>query len=258
MYICEKRKEPENMSDKKLEVIKNLQQAEAVYVIMSGFTKMPYVVCDEVTFDDKVFIYFEEEHAKEAGKRLLEAGNLVHIAKVEKRQFLEFYTSLYPIGVNCLHINQGVDGEIQIQQSDLLRRKEPEDMDDGKVRVENPEFQLTALYFAQEFRKNQTMPMSDELREIYEEMLAHFGRGQYIVPTQEEHGIPILKQKEGQAYLPLFTDLQEFQKFNREGKFKGGVVEAEKVSNLLHEEMSGVVVNPFGVNLLLNMEKKNA
>ena len=43
------------MSDKKLEVIKNLQQAEAIYVIMSGFTKMPYVACDEETFDDKVW-----------------------------------------------------------------------------------------------------------------------------------------------------------------------------------------------------------
>ena len=63
------------MSDKKLEVIKNLQQAEAIYVIMSGFTKMPYVACDEETFDDKVFVYFEEEPAKEAGKKLLDAVN---------------------------------------------------------------------------------------------------------------------------------------------------------------------------------------
>lgn len=245
------------MSDKKLEVIKHLQQAEAVYVIMSGFTTMPYVVCDEETFDDKVFIYFEEDAAKEAGKKLLEAGNPIHIAKVENRQFLEFYTSLYPMGVNCLHINQGADGEFQLQHSDLLRRKEPENMEAGKVRVENPELLLTSLYFTQEFRKNQAAPMSDELKETYEEMLAHFGRGKYIVPTQEEHGIPILKQKEGQAYLPLFTDLQEFQKFNRERKFKGGVVEAAKVSNLLSDEMAGVVVNPFGVNLLLSMQKKD-
>lgn len=246
------------MSDKKLEVIKNLQQAEAIYVIMSGFTKMPYVACDEETFDDKVFVYFEEEPAKEAGKKLLDAGNLVHIAKVENRLFLEFYTSLYPRGVNCLHIDQGVDGDILIQHSDLLRRKDPAEIDDGKVRVENPEFQLTALYFEQEFRKNQTIPMSDELKETYEEMLVHFSRGKYIVPTQEEHGIPILKQKEGQAYLPLFTDLHEFQKFNREDKFKGGVVEAEKVSNLLNDEMSGVVINPFGFNLVLNLQKKDA
>ena len=45
------------MSDKKIEVIKHLQQAEAIYAIMSGFTKQPYVVCDEETFDDKVLIY---------------------------------------------------------------------------------------------------------------------------------------------------------------------------------------------------------
>lgn len=244
------------MSDKKIEVIKHLQQAEAIYAIMSGFTKQPYVVCDEETFDDKVLIYFEEEPAKEAAKKLLEAGNFVQIAKVENKLLLEFYTSLYPIGVNCLHINSGLEDEMLVQHHELLRRKEPEEMEDGKVRVENPELQLTALYFLQEFRKNPQAQMSDEVRETYEEMLVHFGRGKYIVPTEEEHGIPILKQKEGHAYLPLFTDLQEFQKFNREGKFKGGIVEAVNVSKLVSDEMEGVVVNPFSINLVLNVGKK--
>lgn len=115
------------------------------------------------------------------------------------------------MGVNCLHINQGVDGDILIQHSDLLRRKDPAEIDDGKVRVENPEFQLTALYFEQEFRKNQTIPMSDELKETYEEMLVHFSRGKYIVPTQEEHGIPILKQKKDRLtflYSQIFTNFK--------------------------------------------------
>lgn len=244
------------MSDKKIEVIKHLQQAEAIYAIMSGFTKQPYVVCDEETFDDKVLIYFEEEPAKEAAKKLLEAGNFVQIAKVENPLLLEFYTSLYPIGVNCLHINSGLEDDMLIQHSELLRRKDPENVEDGKVRVENPELQLTALYFLQEFRKNPQAPMSDEVKETYEEMLVHFGRGTYIVPTEEEHGIPILRQKEGRAYLPLFTDLQEFQKFNREDKFKGGIVEAANVSRLVNDEMEGVVVNPFSINLVLNVGKK--
>lgn len=94
--------------------------------------------------------------------------------------------------------------------------------------------------------------------EVYEEMLVHFGRGKYIVPTQEDHGIPILKQKEGQAYLPLFTDLQEFQKFNRRRKIQGRRCRGCESIKSFKEEMSGVVVNPFGVNLLLNMEKRNA
>lgn len=245
------------MSDKKIEVIKHLQQAEAIYVIMSGFTKQPYVVCDEETFDDKVFIYFEEEPAKEAAKKLLEAGNFVQIAKVENPLLLEFYTSLYPIGVNCLHINSGLEDDMLVQHGELLRRKDPEDAEDGKVRVENPELQLTALYFLQEFRKNPQAPMSDDVKATYEEMLVHFGRGKYIVPTEEEHGIPILKQKEGRAYLPLFTDLQEFQRFNREDKFKGGIVEAANVSRLVNDEMDGVVVNPFSINLVLNVGKKS-
>ena len=245
------------MNNEKVEMIKKLQQAEALYVIMSGFTKMPYVACGEETFDDKVFIYFEEAAAKEKGKELLEAGNFVRVAKVEKDLLMEFYASLYPIGVNCLHVNSGLEDEMLVQHNEVLRRRAPEETEGGKVRVENPELQLTALYFLQEFRKNTQAPMSDKIKETYDEMIVHFRRGKYIVPTQEDHGIPILKQQEGQAYIPLFTDLPEFWKFNREGKFKGGIVEAANISNLVNDEVNGVVINPFSINLTLNVSKKD-
>ena len=35
----------------------NLRNLEEIYVIMSGVTKMPFVLCDEETFDDEVLVY---------------------------------------------------------------------------------------------------------------------------------------------------------------------------------------------------------
>ena len=49
-----------------------LRKAEAVYMILSLCTRMPYVVCDETTYDDEILLYFEEEAAKAAVKKLLE------------------------------------------------------------------------------------------------------------------------------------------------------------------------------------------
>ena len=43
----------------------NLRNLEEIYVIMSGVTKMPFVLCDEETFDDEVLVYYQEESAKE-------------------------------------------------------------------------------------------------------------------------------------------------------------------------------------------------
>lgn len=82
--------------------------------------------------------------------------------------------------------------------------------------------------------------------------MIHFKEGRYIVAVQEGQGIPML-QKEGKIYQPLFTDFQEFQKFNREKKFKTAIVEAGKITEFLSSQAVGVVINPMGVNLLLNI-----
>lgn len=244
------------MNEDKMKVLERLRTTEELYVLMSAFTRMPYVSCDQETFDDEVFLFFDGDAAQKEAKQLIEAGNLVHIAKVEKNLLLQFYLSLYPLGVNCLHINKGTDGEMQIQHADLVTRGDNKTDENGRIIVENPEFHLTALYFIQEFKKHPATEVPEELTEIYDEMRAHFERGQYIVPTKEGEGIPLLKKEEGLTYFPLFTDAQEFQKFNLEGKFSGGILPVEKITEILPEDVVGVVVNPFGVNLMLDVQKQ--
>lgn len=239
------------MENEKLELMKKLQQSDEVYVIMSVFTKMPFVVCNEETFDDEILIFFDEETAKQEAKRFIDQDDAVLISKVENKLFLEFYTSLFPIGINCLRIGKGTPEETTIQHRELVKRQGEDKTADGKVRVENPELHLTMLYFAQAIRKN---PEAD-LTELHEEMQAHFKRGRYIVAGEEGKGIPMLKQKDGKGYLPIFTDYIEFQKFNKEGKFQGAFIPAEKLPDFMTEQIGGVIVNPLGVNLILNIEK---
>ncbi len=240
-------------------VLQKLRNSEAIYVIMSGCTRMPYVVCDEETFDDEIFLFFNEEDAKKEMKRLLEEKNPVQVMKVEKQSFLVFYLTLFPMGVNCMVVDKGTKGQTSVQVEDLVRRPKEEKMPDGKVRVENPQFHLTALYFMQGMRKQPAEEEKEKLQELYEEMMVHFQEGSYIVAVKEEKEVPILKQKDGQIFQPVFTDYPEFQKFqnfNKTDKFRAAVVEAGKIPEILTKEAVGVTVNPFGVNLQLQMQKK--
>ena len=54
---------------RKEEAIKILQSSEELFVIYSQATKMPYVTCDEETFNDQVRIYTDQEATKKYGKR---------------------------------------------------------------------------------------------------------------------------------------------------------------------------------------------
>lgn len=243
----------------KQQVLNQLRNAKEIYVIMSLCTKMPYVVCDKETFDDEVLLYFKEEDIRREGKRLIEEKIPVQIAKVDANQMLHFYGNLYTMGVNC--DGRPVYGErVPDQLPELVSRpgqnKPDAPEDEKKTWIENPSLHLTALYFMQELRKQKFEKMPDELKEMQEEILADFTRGTYITAFQEGAGVPLLKQKNGDAYQPIFTDIIEFGKFNSKNQFKAIAVTADKIPSILVKEAKGVVVNPFGVNLQMPITKR--
>ena len=105
------------MSEKETKVTKQetlaaLRNPGELYVIMSAATKMPFVKCDEETFDDEIFLYYQMEDAKDKARKLLDEKYVSAVAKLAKEQLLPFFTSLYIMGVNALAVNSGTDMEI--------------------------------------------------------------------------------------------------------------------------------------------------
>ena len=240
----------------KQETLAALRTPGELYVIMSGATRLPFVFCDEETFDDEIFLYYRADDAKEKAKELQGKWYASAVVKLEDKQLLAFYTSLYTMGVNCLAVNSGTDTEISIQLSDLVIRRKPEELPEGKRPVENPALHLTAIYFMQEMRRQAEPQPTEELNKLQEELLAHYGKGTFVAAVREDGQVPILKQKDGSIYQPLFTDMLEFQKFARGEKMKMAVIPAAKIPEILVGEAKGVVINPFGVNVQLQVAKR--
>ena len=240
----------------KQETLAALRTPGELYVIMSGATRLPFVFCDEETFDDEIFLYYRADDAKEKAKELQGKRYASAVVKLEDKQLLAFYTSLYTMGVNCLAVNSGTDTEISIQLSDLVIRRKPEELPEGKRPVENPALHLTAIYFMQEMRRQAEPQPTEELNKLQEELLAHEGKGTFVAAVREDGQVPILKQKDGSIYQPLFTDMLEFQKFARGEKMKMAVIPAAKIPEILVGEAKGVVINPFGVNVQLQVAKR--
>ena len=233
-----------------------LKDAPELYALMSMYTKMPQVFCDPETYDDEVLLFFSEEDARREAEKLMKEHYAVQIVKIEKEHRLNFYTSLYPIGVNCLLAGRGTEQEFSVQLSDLVKRTSNQELEEGKERIENPQMHLTALYLMQELRRNPSAGMTDEMKEWNEEMMAAFQKGRFLVAVDQEKGLGAVKNKEGKLFLPVFTDIEEFHKFNREGKFRPFAVDSIKIPEMLTDEMNGTAVNPLGVNVVLNITKK--
>ena len=234
-----------------MEMIKN---ADNVYVIISSITNTPYVVCDKETYDDMILVYLEEDDAKKKGEELLKAGYPVQVMVVDKKHRFSFLLGLYFYGINALSIGSEI-----VQLKDIVKMPSASEVSSDRVRVENPEFHLTALYFMQELRRANAGKIAEEVMELQEEMIAHFAKGKFIIPVVEGKGIPIMKTKTGEKFHPIFTDAYEYEKFakvNSNTTFKSLVVESEKMGEVFVKEADGVVVNPLGVNVQVKLQVK--
>ena len=239
------RKENKEMDENKVivstemkQTLVNLRNLEEIYVIMSGVTKMPFVLCDEETFDDEVLVYYQEESAKEKAR-------------------LGFFTNLYTMGVNALAVNVGTEEEIRIQLEHLVVRKNKEELPEGKKLIENPELHLTAMYLMQEMHRSIGPEMPENVKELQEEMMAHYKKGTFIVGVQEDNQVPLLRQPDGSLYQPIFTDMIEFTRFAQGKKMKTAAIPADKIPEILIPDAKGVAINPFGVNVRLDITKAN-
>lgn len=245
-----------NSAELKAKTLTELRTIEAVFVMMSDCTKMPYVECDSETFDDEILLFFQEKDARAEMERIKKEYNLVHLIRLENKFLLSFLNSLFPMGVNCICINKNTAEEVAVQLNEVVRRPKLEEAKADQVVIENPAFHLTALYLAQEMRSGKTQKDGKELEE---EMMAHFRKGKFIiVASKEGKVIPLLKMKDGQMFQPLFTDVQEVLKFknmNKDQDLFTSVIEADKIPNILAKDAAGVVFNPLGLNLPLKMKK---
>ena len=70
-------------TNQKIETLNKLRTTEAIYVLMSSCTRMPYVVCDPETFDDEILLYYTEAEAKEEAMKLQKEGNPMQLVKVD-------------------------------------------------------------------------------------------------------------------------------------------------------------------------------
>ena len=70
--------------------VKKLQRLETTYVIFGQGTKMPYLICDEESFNDQIWVFSTEEGAKDfAQKRKDENKDFMMVVKLVNKQLLD-------------------------------------------------------------------------------------------------------------------------------------------------------------------------
>lgn len=246
-----------------------LRETETLCTLVSDSTRLPYVECDEETCDDEILVFDNEKEAKHAAEILRESGCPVRMMTIPLKQRLAFFSSLFSMGVNAVLLNKDTDRQYLLDLDLVITRpgiprfsaEIGERVNKGekvKFRVENPEFHLTAIYFTQMARGQRADQCAEELKELQEEMMIHYREGYYLAARAEDGGTPLLRIKDSGSLQPIFTDMQEFVKFqhaNAGKKLKTSVVTEAEFLKHIAKEATGIVVNPFGISLVLRVNR---
>ena len=245
------------------EAIKELQTRDEIFVAYSQATKLPYVICDQESFNDQVWVFATEEEIKAFGKKKLEDKILLMGMKYEKKDYPRFYGTLYAIGVNSV---VWVDGEnqIEVELTRIARQADFSQLEPKKQPLFNSTLQLSGIYFMQELRR----PIKKEertvnLREMEEELIVNLKKSEYLVAMNvdpedpKKINIPYLKNKKGDILQPVFTDVMELEKFTKGQKLRIAKVPFAKLPELMIDKAMAYAVNPLGFNLILNKEQLN-
>lgn len=248
------------MGISKEEAIKELQTREMVYVAYSQATKLPYVKCDEESYNDQAWIFSTEEQIKEFGKQLLEDKILLMGMRYAKKDYPRLYGTFYAIGINSV---VWVDGEdkIEIDLPDIAKQADLSKLEPAQRPLLNPTLQLSGIYFMQELRRPVEKDQHGNIRELEEELIVNLRKSEFLLAMDvdpenpKKINIPYLKNKKDEILQPVFTDVMELEKFTKGRKLRIAKVPFNKLPDLMIQQAIAYAVNHMGFNLILTKEQ---
>ncbi|MCD7868830.1 MAG: SseB family protein [Clostridiales bacterium] len=242
------------------QAVRALQTGDSLFVAYSQTTKLPYVTCDEESFNDQVWIFSTEEKLKEFAKERMEEKIPLMGMRYDKKDFTKLYGVLYGIGVNSVLWHDGGD-QIEVELPKIAKQTDMSKVEPAKRPLLNPTLQLSGIYFMQEVRRPVPMEEKQNVHELEEELLANLCKAEFLIVMEvnaedpKKINIPYLKNKDGKILQPVFTDVLELQKFTKGKKYRVAKLPFSKLLPLLIKEAEAFVVNPMGFNLPLNREQ---
>lgn len=249
-------------------LVKKLQKGAHVYAPFCAATRMPFVICDEETFNDQVHLFMETGTLAEFLEPYKEQKYDFTTVEVDSKHRLRFLLNLFSIGVNSVVIHDGNEKAQEAELTELVNMVDYDKMPENERPLINPELQLSAIYFIQELRRPVELLNKEKLVELEEEMSANFVRATYLFPMEivaeddaegnkkpKEIRFPYLKDGSGQMLQPIFTDGAELQKYLKDRTMQLKRLKFTELERYMTTESTGFILNPFGINLVLRKEQ---
>ena len=230
-----------------------IRKMDRIFVIISGFTRLPYMGMSKDGKSYTVLCYDTKEKAQEMIDRLKSRREAASIQEISRNQIISFFEGLYVYGFNNALFTT-LSGVYPVSLIEIARRKlPPKNM---KI-VENPQFQRAMIFYMQEFRRGPEGADQKMRQALDRVMVGHMVKAKYLLPFIEtvNNGkksvqfMIVSLQPNQDKYIPVFTDSREFERFGAQHKGKLKILDFDQLTNfILPPETKGFLINPAGVS----------
>ena len=258
----------------KMQIIQKIVQSEQLVTAYSAATNMPLIDCSNETFNDRAFAFENEDLMKTFVKPWLEKKVAIKGLIYLKKERMKFFATLDSINVDEL-VYVDKTGVYVLKLTDIIKKPDFSKMPVQNRPVENPQLQMSGLYFVQEAARNVPQEQKQNLKDMEEELSANIVKGIYLMPMavqenkegeEQQHSagdekqvqfkIPLLKDPKGNTLQPVFTDNIELSKFaGKEKQARALKVPFAGLEKLLAKEAYGYILNPGGFHINISREQ---
>ncbi len=260
-----------------MELSKRIFGLDEAYAIRSGCTNMPYVRCSEQTVNDQVFLFEDEGQAKEFCSSCQDTAGPLAVIPLHTRpvpgqqgkavsEVRSFLASLPTLDVDVVFFKgrEMAEGQ-ECYVSDILPAGFAQKLTKGGMY--NPLLQLTGIFFCQQARLPKEKQDREELQLAEEEFSANLVKSSLFLavlpPEGQDAGeglakvslakcrFPFIKNKKGNVFMPVFTDIAELQKYAHGRRMAAMRVAFTKLHNYILKDAESCLINPAGFALPL-------
>lgn len=244
-------------------IIREIQNCENLWVAFSGNSNGYFVGNEKGRAT--AYIFSEKEYYEQYYVHMQQKGKEISAAENPVKFRMALFADFYRCGFNCVMVDNG-QYNVSIDLFDIIK-KPVLDTDNKQVKyIVNPDLMRTANWIFQEHKRD---GIDGKLWQL---LFSEIFRAEYIIPVDANKlkidkfngreisvtedskiSFPLLENKDGKKFYPFFTDWNEYRKYDMKSEYSimaAGFKDMEKFV----DKADGIVINPFGVNIILNYD----
>lgn len=222
-------------------ILELLKTEEEMFVISVRVTNNFYLAAENGK--PATFIFTSKQLADNYVRELKQEGLETKSMQIPPEKRIAFFSDLYRSGFEAVVIDQG-ETSLSMSLFSIIEKPENEEQ------FGNPSLMRAANQFYQALAVKQVVkPMQDWVSsELY--------KAKFLIPSEsgKESSFPVISDNRNSKFYPIFTDLVEFGKFDKKQRFQATMVKFRDLKKLIRK-VDGIVLNPLGFGLRLDMEK---